>query len=420
MAITHCGLDFGTSNSTLAISAYSKASLIALSEGSPILKSAIYFDSEAKEHFIGQCGIDRYLDDGKGRLMLSLKSILGSALLNEKIAVCGKWITYRDIIGLVIKYIKDTAENQLNTELTQVVLGRPVRYHDTNDAKDKLAQDTMELIMKEQGFKEVVFQFEPIAAALDYESTISNEQLALIIDLGGGTSDFTIIRLNNKNKTINRKTDILANCGVHIGGTNFDKDLSFHTIMPLLGKGSTVRGMNGAKLEMPASLYFDLTSWHLLNNLYSIKNINNIKDLYLVSDQKHLIKRAITVLQKKLGHYLLQASESSKIRLSTVLNDTINISKVEHGLAVSVSRNDFESYCHNLINILQKTIQTTLSTAGVNANQIDSIFLTGGTTQIPVVHQMIISIFPNSQFVIGDVYGSVGKGLAIIAEELWA
>lgn len=417
--MSSCGLDFGTSNSILAIPHQSEASLIALDGKAPVLKSAIFFDSEAKKHFIGQYGIDRYLEGDKGRLMLSLKSILGSALLNEKIAVCGEWITYRDIIGLVIKYIKNTAETQLAKELTQVVLGRPVRYHDSDDAKDKLAQDTMERILKEQGFKEVKFQFEPIAAALDYESTLSSEQLALIIDLGGGTSDFTVIKLSNKAKAINRKSDILANCGIHIGGTNFDKDLSLHSIMPLLGKGSHVRGMNGSKLEMPVSLYYDLTSWHLLNNLYSNKNINTIKDLYLVSEQKILVNRAIHVLQKQLGHYLLQAAENSKIKLSTSVDDTMDISKVEHDLSVLITRVQFESYCHNLINSLQKTIQNTLATAGVNPNQIDSVFLTGGTTLIPAVHHMIKSIFSNSQLVSGDIYGSVGKGLAIEAGQLW-
>lgn len=417
--MSSCGLDFGTSNSTLAISRDSKASLIALNPPSPILKSAIFFDSEVKEHFIGQYGIDRYLEGGKGRLMLSLKSILGSTLLNEKIAVCGEWITYRDIIGLVIKYIKTTAEKQLNSALTHVVLGRPVRYHDTSDVRDKLAQDTMELILKEQGFKEVQFQFEPIAAALDYESTIQGEQLAFIIDLGGGTSDFTIIKLNNKNKSLNRKNDILANVGIHIGGTNFDKDLSLHSIMPLLGKGSHILGVNGTRLEMPVSLYYDLTSWHLLNNLYSIKNINIMKDLYLVSEQKDLVHRAIYVLRKHLGHYLLQAAENSKIRLSSSLSDTIDISKVEDNLQVFVSRHNFEDHCHHLIHQLQKTIQATLTTAGIHANQIDSVFLTGGTTLIPAVHQMITTIFPNSQLVKGDIYGSVGKGLAIEAAQLW-
>ncbi|HRE31556.1 MAG TPA: Hsp70 family protein [Candidatus Berkiella sp.] len=414
-----CGLDFGTSNSTLATSAHSQTTLIALDGQSPILKSAIFFDSEVKQHFIGQGGIERYLEGGKGRLMLSLKSILGSPLLNEKIAVCGRWLTYRDIIGLVIKYIKDTAEKQLNAEFSHVVCGRPVRYHDTNDARDKLAQDTMELIMKEQGFKEVSFQFEPIAAALDYESTIAHEQLALIVDLGGGTSDFTIIKLNNKTKLINRKSDILANCGIHIGGTNFDKDLSLHAIMPLLGKGSSLLGMNGAKLEMPVSLYYDLTSWHLLNALYDTKCINHVKDLYLASEEKVLIKRAINVLQKRLGHYLLQAAENSKIKLSSTFSDIIDLSEVEHELQVLISRENFEAYCHALINDLQNTIHKTLVTAGINANQIDSVFLTGGTTQIPLVFRMIEAIFPSATFVTGDIYGSVGKGLAITAAQMW-
>tara|TARA_R110002110_G_scaffold415856_2_gene658411 strand:+ start:11864 stop:13120 length:1257 start_codon:yes stop_codon:yes gene_type:complete len=418
--MSNCGLDFGTSNSTLAISHDSKASLIALSGRSPILKSAIFFDSEIREHFIGQYGIDRYLDGGQGRLMLSLKSILGSSLLNEKIAVCGKWVTYRDIIGLIIKHIKDTGEAQLNTVLTHVALGRPVRYHDTDDTRDKLAQDAMELIMKEQGFKEVLFQYEPIAAALDYESTISKEQIAFIIDLGGGTSDFTIIKLNSDTKqSNNRKDDILANCGLHIGGTNFDKALSLHTIMPLFGKGSMIRGMNGSKLEMPKSLYYSLTSWHLLNNLYTNKNINEIKELHSVSEQKRLVKRAIDILQNKQGHYLLQAAESSKVKLSTALDDIIDISDVEHDLQAFISREEFESCCHNLIHDLQKTIQITLATAGLNANQIDSVFLTGGTTKIPLVCNLVRDIFPDTQFVKGDVHGSVGKGLAITAERFF-
>ncbi len=417
--MSSCGLDFGTSNSTLAISRHSKTSLVALSGTSPVLKSAIFFDSEFKDHVIGQVGIERYLDGGQGRLMLSLKSLLGSALMNDKIAVCGKWITYRDIIGLVIKYIKDTAERQLNTELTQVAVGRPVRYHDTNDERDKVAQDTMELIMKEQGFKEIVFQFEPIAAALDYESTIRHEQLALIIDLGGGTSDFTIIKLNNHAmNAVNRNDDILANNGIHIGGTNFDKELSLQTIMPLLGMGSCIRGMNGAQLEMPSSLYYDLTSWHLLNHLYSNKNISDIKNLYLVSEQKHLIKRAVDTLENKLGHYLLQAAEHSKINLSSALTDEIDLSDLEKSLKALISREDFECQSHALNDDLKKTIQSTLKTAGISALQIDSVFLTGGTTKIPSVYQMITSMFPNSQFITGDVYGSVGKGLAITAAQL--
>lgn len=415
--ISSCGLDFGTSNSTIAVTTNATASLIALYDNSPILKSAIFFDSETKKHFIGQNGINRYFEGSKGKLMLSLKSILGSSLLNEKTAVCGTYVTYKNIIGLVVKYIKETAENNLNSELTKVVLGRPVRYHDTNDAKDKLAQSTMEQIAKEQGFKEVLFQFEPIAAALDYESTINTEQLALIVDLGGGTSDFTIIRLGNKNVLHDRKSDILANCGIHVGGTNFDRDLSLHAIMPLLGKGSYMLGVSGAKLEVPSSLYYDLTTWHLLNFLYSHKTINNLKDVYLYAENKELIKRALIVLQKQLGHYLLQAAEDSKIKLSNTLDDRIDLSRIEHNLSAYINRNEFEESCNGLIAQLQGTMQQALSSAGVAASQIDSVFLTGGTTQIPAVQNIIRSMFARSQFVTGDIYGSVGKGLAIEAAQ---
>ena len=132
-----------------------------------------------------------------------------------------------------------------------------------------------------------------------------------------------------------------------------------------------------------------------------------------------MVKRAIDILQKKQGHYLLQAAESSKVKLSTALNDIIDISEVEHGLQAFISRDDFESCCHNLISGLQKTIQTTLATAGVNANQIDSVFLTGGTTKIPSVCKMVRDLFPDTQFVTGDVHGSVGKGLAITAERFF-
>lgn len=418
--IYSCGLDFGTSNSTLAIVKDSTASLVALHDNSPILKSSIFFDSETKQYFIGQNGINRYFEGSKGKLMLSLKSILGSSLLNEKTAVCGTYVTYKDIIGLMIKYIKETAEHNLNSELTKVVLGRPVRYHDTNDAKDRLAQSTMEQIAKEQGFKEVLFQFEPIAAALDYESTINTEQLAMIIDLGGGTSDFTIIRLRNNNVQHDRKSDILANYGIHVGGTNFDRDLSLHSIMPLLGKGSHMFGVNGAKLEVPTSLYYDLTTWHLLNFLSSHKTINNLKSVFLHAEKKELIKRALVVLEKQLGHYLLQAAENSKIKLSSHLDDRIDLSKIEHGLTVVTRRSDLEESCNGLIAQLLSAMQQTISSAGVAASQINSVFLTGGTTQIPAVQNIIKSMFAHSQFVTGDIYGSVGKGLAIEAATHWA
>lgn len=414
-----CGLDFGTSNSTLGIVHGDKPILVPLDDASPTIKSAILFRTDDNLYVVGKNGIDQYLDGAKGRLMLSLKSILGSSLAAEKTAVCGKLLTYQQIIGLVLKHIKTTAEANLQGEITKVVLGRPVRYHDDSDHKDNLAQETMRKIANEQGFKDVEFQFEPIAAALDYERTVQNEQLALIVDLGGGTSDFTIVKINGKQQSSDRKQDILANCGVHIGGTNFDRELSLHSIMPLLGKGSQMHSVNGKILEVPSSLYYDLTTWHMLNFLYTNKSINNLRQIYLCAENRPLIKRALNVLEKQLGHNLLSTSENAKVKLSEKEQVEINLSIVEDGLSLNVDRRLFDTYCHELISKLVATMNMTLNVAGVTTNDIHSVFLTGGTTQIPVVLACIKSLFPNSLMVKGDIYGSVGKGLALEAHNLW-
>lgn len=417
--ITACGIDFGTSNSTIGICANNNPQLIPLDGDSPILKSSIFFSTEDGAHYIGQNGVDKYFDGYPGRLMLSLKSILGSSLAQEKIVVCKKSISYVEIIGLVLQHMKTTAEISLNTELNKVILGRPVRYHDYDDAKDRLAQTTMKEIALAQGFKEVAFQFEPIAAALDYESTINSEELALIVDIGGGTSDFTIIKINGKYKTDNRKEDILANCGIHIGGTDFDRELSLKTVMPLLGKGSLMKSVNGSYIEVPSSIYYDLTTWHLLSFLYSHKTINNLKHVYAAAKDKQLIQRALDVLQKRLGHYLLSTVEEAKISLSQQRDLNVDLSAIDKNLELSITREQFERSCCTLVSQLETTINNTLNQAGEKASDISSVFVTGGTTQIPTVAKCIKSLLPNAKYVTGDIFGSVGKGLAIQAQRTW-
>lgn len=417
--ISACGIDFGTSNSTIGVCTNNNTRLINLEGNSPILKSSIFFSTDDATHYIGQSGVDRYCDGYPGRLMLSLKSILGSYLAQEKIVVCKNSLSYVEIIGLVLKHIKTTAESSLNTELNKVILGRPVRYHDHDDARDRLAQVTMQEIALAQGFKEVAFQFEPIAAALDYESTINSEEIALIVDIGGGTSDFTIIKINSKHKTDDRKEDILANYGVHIGGTDFDRELSLHSVMPLLGKGSLMKSINGSYIEVPSSIYYDLTTWHLLSFLYSHKTINNLKQVYAAATDKKLIQRALEILEKRLGHYLLSTVEKAKIYLSQQEKINVDLSVIEKNLELNITREEFELSCVSLIAQLETTINSTLNLANIKTSDINSVFVTGGTTQIPSVYNCIKTLFPNAKYITGDIFGSVGKGLAIQAHRTW-
>jgi len=218
----YCGLDFGTSNSTIGAAKQNTCQLIPLENNKPTLRSAIFCDTEMKRWKFGQSGINHYLEGIPGRLMMALKTVLGSSLMTDKTVIFNEYIPYTEVLRHFIQHIKTTAEHAINAELTHVIMGRPVHFDDHDQVKDAQAQNTLAAIAKAVGFKEVHFQYEPIAAAITYEMAIQKEQLALIIDMGGGTSDFSVIRLYPGEKTTERAKNVLANAGIHITGTDFD------------------------------------------------------------------------------------------------------------------------------------------------------------------------------------------------------
>ena len=238
MPIAACGIDFGTSNSTVALASPSGPQLLALEDGKPTLPSAVFFNQEDGSLAFGRAALAQYLEGHDGRLMRSLKSLLGSSLMEAGTEIGGRHISFRNLIGGFIGEIRRRAESAAGNRLDAVVLGRPVRFVDDDDAADKLAEDTLGQIVAELGFREISFQFEPIAAAHAYEQGITREELVLVIDIGGGTSDFSLLRLSPERRgKVDRSADLLGNTGVHIGGTDFDKRLSLTGVMPTLGMG---------------------------------------------------------------------------------------------------------------------------------------------------------------------------------------
>ncbi|WP_161892015.1 Hsp70 family protein, partial [Pseudomonas juntendi] len=233
------GIDFGTSNSTVGWHRPGVESLIALEDGKITLPSVVFFNIEERRPVYGRLALHEYLEGYEGRLMRSLKSLLGSKLIKHDTSVLGSALPFKDLLGMFIGELKKRAEAAAGREFDQVVLGRPVFFVDEDPAADQEAEDTLAEVARKLGFKDVSFQYEPIAAAFDYESTISREELVLIVDIGGGTSDFTLIRLSPERHLLaERQSDILATGGVHIGGTDFDKQLSLQGVMPLFGYGS--------------------------------------------------------------------------------------------------------------------------------------------------------------------------------------
>jgi hypothetical chaperone protein len=411
-----CGLDFGTSNSTIGVGREQGASLLVPLEGDKVaMRSAIFCDTEQKEWVFGQKGIDTYLEGAPGRLMMALKSVLGSPLMEDKTYIFNEYISYADVLGYFMRHVKTKAEKFADTELTHVVLGRPVHFDDNDLGNDQHAQNTLEKIARELGFKEVSFQFEPIAAAMTYEMSVKKEQLALIIDMGGGTSDFTIIRLRPGMKTADRSSDVLANCGIHIAGTDFDQRLSLKTVMPLLGMGSLMKG-SSSDIEIPSMFYHDLTTWHTLHNLYGVNTLTNIRSIHSMSYEKHLITRLVDILKNRTGHHVLDAVETTKQRLSDAERILLELDFIENDLSVSVERGLFNQVIEDQLQNILKTIDETVTQAAVKPTDINAIFYTGGSTRIPAIRDKINAMFPEATVVQGDAFGSVGLGLTIDAQ----
>ena len=413
-----CGLDFGTSNSTLGrVDANGVPQLVELEDGQPTMPSVLFFGFEDDRLHYGRAAVAEYVSGADGRLMRSLKSVLGTALFADTTRVKARRLGFGEIIGSYVGELKRRAEAGLGGELTRVVMGRPVHFVDDDPVADKAAQGQLEAAVKAQGFADIAFQFEPIAAALDYERQVAGEKLALIIDLGGGTSDFSLVRVSpDRACRPDRTDDILATAGVHIGGTDFDRLLAMSRVMPELGLGS--RTLDG-KRHLPVAPYNDLSTWHRINRLYDAKAVRDLRSTMREAREAEKVETFVMLVEERLGHRLIGAVEAAKIALSDsdevafsiavrerVIETPITVSQLGEALAASIGR-------------LEKTIAETVRLAGIGAGDIDSMILTGGSTLVPAVAGRLRAMMPDAEVVRTDVLGSVGMGLALEARRIF-
>jgi hypothetical chaperone protein len=408
-----CGLDFGTSNSTLAVFNQAAPQLVQLENEKSTIPSAVFFGQEQAETFlVGRAAVDAYVDGASGRFMRSLKSILGNSLLQERTPIYRKKISFAEIIAQYLAELKQRAENNLQTELTHVVMGRPVQFVDNDIAANQLAENNLNDIAKAIGFKHVSFQFEPVAAALEFERQLSTEKLAFIADIGGGTSDFSVVRLGGNKAGKDRTADVLANSGIRVGGTDFDRALSIAALMPSFGFKTF---MKGGHLELPAAPFLDLSTWSSIHNLYEPKFMALLKAIRFDAEQPELLERLIHVVSERRCHSLLMEVEKLKIALSENPIAQMHLDWVEKQLCVSVDQNQFEKSGQTLYDKLQKSVFECLQAAAISPDKIAVIFFTGGTSMVPRVRHQIAQNFPHAEIVNGDQFGAVGLGLGIEA-----
>ncbi len=407
-------IDFGTSNSTVGYPFESGPALLPVEGEELTIPSAIFFNTEDERVQFGREAITAYTEHYEGRLLRALKSVLGHGLINEKTQVGDQQIAFKDIITLFLRHLKLVAEARLGHNVDHVMLGRPVWFVDNDTQRDREAQDQLAAIARACGFSEVAFQYEPIAAALDYESRVSGEELALIADLGGGTSDISIVRVSPANHgKIDRRSDVLANSGVHIGGTDYDKRLSLDQVMPHLGFKTALR--DDATRELPASVYFDLATWHRIALLNGNSAATFLKEMHYSAAQPALVHRLMRVVREQTGHQLAGDVEAAKIALSDSERTLIDLPYVDATLRIALDRPSFEQATAGETRKIADSIGECLLQAGVKANAITTIFITGGTSAIPSVRKACIQKVPNAVLVEGSRFGSVGLGLSIHA-----
>jgi hypothetical chaperone protein len=435
MSPSFCAIDFGTSNSAIAIPSSApdappgSTRLVELEPGQLTMPTAVFYyaegphDADGPPRAFGRAALAAYVEGVEGRLMRSMKSILGSSLIEQSTDVGGgRGVRYFDMLAGYLKRLRRQAQAAgAPDDLHRVVLGRPVFFVDEEPARDAAAQASLEAAAHAVGFSEVHFQYEPIAAAFDYERQTTRERLVLVADIGGGTSDFSVVRVGPERMArLDRREDILANHGVHIAGTDFDRHIELASILRELGYRSLGPERPGQPArEVPSGIYFDLATWHLINTVYSPQRVAELRGMrsFYGNPQHHA--RLMTVLEDHLGHELAGRAEDAKIAVSGGGSTEIDLGLVESGLRVSLGESQALEALDSDVERIVQAGRDTVRQAGLRADQVDALYFTGGSTGLRLLAERIAAAFPAAEAVRGDRFASVATGLGLHAARLF-
>jgi len=425
------GIDFGTTNSSMALatgnSQVQLASFPARSGETASSRSVLYLERSKKisgvqrtHSWTGPAAIEHYLEaDDKGRLIQSLKSYLSSRTLTGT-EVFGRRYTIEQLISRMLADLREHAERQFNTPIRYAMVGRPVRFvgAETED-DDAYAVERLREAFTLAGFESVDFEMEPVAAAYTYESTLDHDELILIGDFGGGTSDFSLLQVGPGVRRRGRTSrDLLGNSGVGLAGDAFDARIVRKLVSPALGSESYARSLNKILPAVPAWIYANLERWHYLSFLRTRNVIEILKSAHKRALEPEKIEALITLVDEDLGYHLHQAVQRVKLELSQSTNAEFHFRDGSMDLQISVTRSDFEAWIKEELQAIEVCVDSLLRTSGVAPHEVDRVFLTGGSSFVPAVRRIFSARFGENRVRSGNEFTSVAHGLALRAEEL--
>jgi hypothetical chaperone protein len=429
------GLAFGTTNTAVAAIGHAQGEAVQLArfddpagEGTvSTFRSLLYFDPDIvdrrgrSEPLAGPHAIKQYLaGSGDGRLIQSLKSYLASRLFT-KTTIHGGNYNLEALIALILSAVRRDAEKTLGPLGGRVVVGRPVRFVGAETPEDEqLALTRLTTALEGAGFDEVTFEYEPVAAAYHYASQLDHDELVLVADFGGGTSDFCLCRVGPSQQAAPMgREQILGTGGVGLAGDTFDGDLVWHVVAPALGLGSTYRAPFGTQaIEVPNWIYGKLRKWHHISFLKSRDTMEFLANMRNQSLDPKKIEALIKVVDFDLGYALYRAIEASKVALSSQPQVGFAFDDPDVPIHRPVTREEFVRFIGDGLQAIGSCVDRLLEQSGVSRSQVDRVFMTGGTSLVPAVRALFAERFGADRLRSGDEFTSVALGLAMRARDL--
>jgi hypothetical chaperone protein len=410
------GIDFGTTNSALAIFDQEKNEIVE----TIIIPSLIYFPSISspsdEQYVIGETAISSYLEDKmQGRFIKSIKQILSRSSFIET-RIQNKRYNASDLVALILKELKERADKIIGYNCTKAIIGRPVFFDDDDTKKDTLAQTRLNKAALLAGFTDVRFQFEPIGAAFAYEKTITQKESVLVADLGGGTTDFTYLILDpSKTTNKDRKKDMMATGGIYIGGDSFDSAFMWEKGTPYFGKNTIYEATPGKPLLVPKSLFANICSWDKMNFFNGLRIKKDIENYYYYSGNNPDFKNLITLIDNNLGYSVFQSIEKTKIELSNSTKTNFTYRKMDIEIDEEISIENYDAIIDKDVKRISDYLNHFFEKNNITPENIDSVFLTGGTSMVSAIQNLFKTRFPHLNINSGDNFKSVAKGLAYSA-----
>jgi hypothetical chaperone protein len=424
------GIDFGTTNSSIALvspdSGLRLASFPFRGTETPSFRSVLYFEqlkspggARRVHGLTGPAAIERYLEaDEKGRLIQSLKSHLSSRTLTGT-EVLGRRHRLEELLSRMIGDLRKHAERQFAQPIRRATVGRPVRFVGSeSDEDDDYAVARLREALTLAGFEDVNFELEPVAAACAYESTLDRDELILIGDFGGGTSDFSLLRVGPEIRRRGRTPeDLLGNSGVGLAGDAFDARIIRKLVSPALGSNSEARSLNKLLPAVPAWIYANLERWHYLSFLRTNNVREILKSAHIRALEPEKIAALISIIDEDLGYQLHQAVQQVKFELSRSQTAEFRFHDSTLDLRIPVTRSEFEGWIAQELHAIEQCVDSLLATSGIEPRQVDRVFLTGGSSFVPAVRRVFSSRFGEERVRSGNEFTSVAHGLALRAAE---